>query len=95
MVDGIRRLMASDLEGPVNIGNPEYVTVDQLVETVAAVADKQFRVRHLEGPVGVRSRNFSNARIEPLGWRTRWPLRAGNSKTYAWVADQVAASRRS
>ena len=31
MVDGILRLTRSDLEGPANIGNPEYVTVAELI----------------------------------------------------------------
>ena len=61
MVDGIYRLMQSELEGPVNIGAPEYVTVDELAQTVAAVAGKSIRIEHVEGPVGVRSRNFSHA----------------------------------
>jgi nucleoside-diphosphate-sugar epimerase len=90
MLDGIRRLMQSDLEGPVNIGNPEYVTVDELVSTVAAVSDKHIKIRHVNGPVGVRSRNFSNARIESLGWRAQWPLRRGIEQTYPWIATQVA-----
>jgi nucleoside-diphosphate-sugar epimerase len=89
MVDGICRLMQSNLEGPVNIGNPEYVTVDELVHTVAAVAGKSIRIRHVDGPVGVQSRNFSNARIEALGWRAQWPLRRGIGVTYPWVAAQV------
>ena len=63
MVDGIYRLMHSDLEGPVNIGNPEYVTVKELVETVAAVSGKRVNVEWVKGPVGVQSRNFSNERI--------------------------------
>jgi GDP-D-mannose 3', 5'-epimerase len=92
MVDGIYRLMQSDLEGPVNIGNPEYVTVDELVETVAAVSGKRIKIRHVDGPVGVHSRNFSNARIESLGWRAQWPLRRGIQQTYLWIATQVAHS---
>ncbi len=55
MVDGIVRLMASDLEGAVNIGCPQYVTVDQLVETVARVAGKRITIRHVPGPVGVQA----------------------------------------
>ena len=51
MLDGIYRLMQSDLEGPANIGNPEYVTVDELVATVAAVSSKQIKIRHVKGPV--------------------------------------------
>jgi nucleoside-diphosphate-sugar epimerase len=89
MIDGICRLMQSNLDGPVNIGNPEYVTVDELVNTVASVAGKAIKIRHVDGPVGVQSRNFSNARIESLGWRAQWPLRRGIEVTYPWVAAQV------
>jgi GDP-D-mannose 3',5'-epimerase len=89
MVDGIYRLMQSKLDGPVNIGNPEYVTVDELVRTVAGVAGKTVKIRHVDGPVGVQSRDFSNARIESLGWRAQWPLRRGIEATYPWIAAQV------
>ena len=89
MIDGIYRLMQSNLESPVNIGNPEYVTVDELVHTVASVAGKNISIRHVEGPVGVQSRNFSNAGIESLGWRAQWPLRRGIQVTYPWIAAQV------
>jgi nucleoside-diphosphate-sugar epimerase len=89
MVDGIYRLMQSELEGPVNVGNPEYVSVDDLVRTVIDVAGKDVKIRHVDGPVGVQSRNFSNARIESLGWRAQWPLRRGIEVTYPWIAVQV------
>jgi nucleoside-diphosphate-sugar epimerase len=92
MVDGITRLTQSDLEGPVNIGCPEYVTVNQLVETVIAVSRKHIKIRHVNGPVGVQSRNFSNGRIESLGWRSQWPLLRGVAATYPWVAAQAAAA---
>ena len=93
MVDGIYRLMQSDLEGPANIGNPEYVTVDELVATAAAVSGKKIQINHVKGPVGVQSRNFSNGRIESLGWRAQWPLRRGIEQTYPWIAKQVADSK--
>jgi nucleoside-diphosphate-sugar epimerase len=89
MVDGIIRLTRSDLEGAVNIGSPEYVSVDELVAVVASVAGKDLKVRHVDGPVGVHSRNFSNARIETTGWTAKTLLRQGIERTYPWVADQV------
>jgi GDP-D-mannose 3',5'-epimerase len=91
MVEGIFRLMHSDLEGAVNIGSPQYVTVWELVETVAAVAGKKIVIKPVDGPVGVQSRNFSNERIYSIGWRSRFDLRAGIERTYPWVAEQVAA----
>jgi GDP-D-mannose 3',5'-epimerase len=94
MVDGIYRLMHSDLEGAVNIGCPEYVTVDELVETVAEVAGKNINIKHIDGPVGVQSRNFSNERIYATGWRAKYFLKDGIAENYPWIAEQVKKTRR-
>ncbi len=88
MVDGIVRLMQSNLDGPVNIGCPQYVNVRELVATVAEVAGKRISIRSVPGPVGVISRNFSNARIESIGWRSQFDLRRGIELTYPWILDQ-------
>jgi GDP-D-mannose 3',5'-epimerase len=93
MVDGIRRLILSDLEGPTNIGSPEYVSVRELVETAADVAAKRVNVKWVEGPVGVRSRNFSNARIYSTGWKAKFSLKEGIRRTYPWIAEQVSSAR--
>jgi len=89
MVDGIRRLMNSEIDKPTNIGNPEYVSVDELVKTVAKVAGKKIRIKHVEGPVGVKSRNFSNLRIYTTGWRAKYPLIKGIKPTYLWIEERV------
>jgi nucleoside-diphosphate-sugar epimerase len=93
LVDGIVRLTRSDETRPCNIGSQEYVSVDELVETVADVAGKQVRIKHVDGPVGVQSRNFSTARIEALGWRPQVTLREGIARTYPWIAAQVEAAQ--
>ncbi len=93
MVDGIYRLMHSDLEGAANIGCPQYVTVKELVETTAEVAGKRINVQWVKGPVGVQSRNFSNARIYSTGWRPQVFLREGIGHTYPWIEAQVKAAR--
>lgn len=89
LVDGIYMLMHSDLDGAANIGCPQYVTVDELAQTVARVAGKRINIKHVPGPVGVQSRNFSNARIYSTGWRAKVFLEEGISLTYTWVAEQV------
>jgi len=93
MVDGVYRLMQSDLVGAVNIGCPQYVSVDELVATVADVSGKKFHIKHVDGPVGVMSRNFSNARIESLGWSFKFSLKDGIALTYPWIDTQVKAAR--
>jgi len=92
-LDGIYMLMQSNLEGPVNIGSPEYVTVDELVATVIEVSGKRIHVKHVDGPVGVQARNFSNARIYSLGWRAKVSLKEGIGHTYRWIEAQVKAQR--
>ncbi len=92
MTDGIFRLMHSNLEGAVNIGCPQYVTVDELARTVGEVAGKPITIKHVKGPVGVQSRNFSNARIYSIGWQPRVFLKEGIERTYPWIAEQVAKS---
>ena len=89
MVDGIFRLMQSDLEGPVNIGCPQYVTVEELARTISKASGKEVHFKYVEGPVGVQSRNFSNERIYSLGWEARFPLEKGIALTYPWVEAQV------
>ena len=81
--------MHSDLEGPANIGSPEYVSVDELVTAVAAVARKQVNVQYVDGPVGVLSRNFSNDRIYSTGWKSKFSLSDGIAETYPWIEQQV------
>jgi nucleoside-diphosphate-sugar epimerase len=63
--------------------------VDELVTTVAEVAGKQIHIKYIEGPVGVRSRNFSNARIYTTGWQAKYFLKDGLAQTYPWIEAQV------
>ena len=90
MVEGIFTLMQSDMEGPANIGSPEYVTVQELFDAVVEASGKSVTARYVDGPVGVQSRNFSHARIESLGWSAPTTLKVGIGHTYSWIADQVA-----
>jgi GDP-D-mannose 3',5'-epimerase len=93
MVEGIYMLMQSDLEGAVNIGCPQYVTVDELVATVIEVSGKKINIKHVDGPVGVQSRNFSNERIYSLGWEAKVFLKEGIARTYPWIEEQVKAAK--
>jgi len=94
MVEGIVRLMGSDLENGVNIGRPEYVSVDELVAMIAAVAGKKIHMKHIKGPVGVLARNFTNDRIRSTGWESNFSLKDGIARTYPWIRGQVEAARK-
>jgi nucleoside-diphosphate-sugar epimerase len=89
-IEGVRLLMESDFQGPVNIGSQEMVTINGLAEMAMAIAEKKLRVKHIPGPLGVRGRNSDNRLIaERLHWAPSWPLRKGLAETYRWVEEQV------
>jgi nucleoside-diphosphate-sugar epimerase len=76
------------------IGGDEYVTVDELVQTVTDAPGKHTCVQHVEGPVGVHARNFDKSSIKSLGWRAETSLTEGIAETYAWIETQVKALER-
>jgi len=89
-IEATRRLMESDFIGPVNIGSEEMVTINELVETVAKVADKDVNKIHIDGPLGVRGRNSNNDLIrENLDWDYQMTLEEGILKTYKWIEEQI------
>ncbi|HVV15518.1 MAG TPA: NAD-dependent epimerase/dehydratase family protein [Candidatus Paceibacterota bacterium] len=88
-LEGMRRLMDSEFEGPVNIGSDEMVTINQLAQMAMDAAGKQLSIKHIDGPLGVRGRNSDNTLIrQMLGWAPSAPLREGVEKTYRWIEQQ-------
>lgn len=94
MLEGIYLLMHSDLEGPINIGCPQYVSVKELVDTISLVAGKKLQIKWIKGPVGVQSRNFSNSRIFSTGWNPQFYLKDGIALTYPWIEEQANKAKR-
>lgn len=89
-VEGIYRLMYSDYDQPLNLGQDRMVTINELAEIVAHVAGIAIEKQHINGPQGVRGRNSDNTRLrEVLGWEPQVSLEAGLAQTYAWIEEQV------
>jgi nucleoside-diphosphate-sugar epimerase len=89
-IEATRRMMDSDFIGPVNIGSEEMVSINQLVEIVAKIANKSVEKNHIPGPLGVRGRNSNNDLIRAkLGWDYEQTLEEGISKTYSWIDTQI------
>ena len=62
-LEATRRLMDSSCEEVINIGSEEMVTINQLIHVAAKVADKEIKINHIDGPLGVRGRNSQNDMI--------------------------------
>jgi GDP-D-mannose 3', 5'-epimerase len=95
-IEAVRRLVESQFNGPVNIGSEEMVSINQLAEIIMQIAGKRLKIKHIDGPLGVRGRNSDNRLIAAkLGWSPSRPLREGLEKTYRWIDEQVAVARAS
>lgn len=89
-VEGVRRLMNSDVEDVVNIGSDEMISINDLTLLIAKISGKNISVENIRGPEGVRGRNSDNALIKAkLGWAPSAALEEGLRKTYPWIAEQV------
>jgi nucleoside-diphosphate-sugar epimerase len=89
-LDAVGRLMRSEYGQPMNIGSDEMVSINALAEMVIAIAGKPLRLRHVDGPIGVRGRNSDNTLIaQELGWRPSCSLREGLLRTYSWIEQQT------
>jgi GDP-D-mannose 3',5'-epimerase len=85
------KLMNSKFYSPINIGSEEMVSINELVEIVSRVADKDIVIKHIDGPLGVRGRNSNNDLIrKELDWDYSLSLEEGIEKTYKWIKDQLS-----
>jgi nucleoside-diphosphate-sugar epimerase len=66
------------------------VTINELVDTAARVANKDVSKIHIDGPTGVRGRNSNNDLIrEKLEWDYSQTLEEGIRKTYQWIMTRI------
>ena len=95
-VEGLLRLMASQHHDALNLGTDRLVTINQLVDLVSTVANKNLVMRHdLSKPQGVRGRNSDNTRLKQvLGWEPKVSLEAGLEITYKWIESQLKKAGR-
>ncbi len=92
-VEGLFRLMQSDYRYPLNLGQDRLISINELADMVAAIADVEIIKKHVPGPQGVRGRNSNNDRLrEVLGWEPKVSLEEGLHRTYAWIEAQVSAA---
>ena len=90
-VEGICRLMRSDYGEPINLGQDRLISVDELVDMVAAAAEKSVKKEYVASkPQGVRGRNSDNSRLRNvLGWVPQTSLERGIEITYRWIREQL------
>jgi dTDP-glucose 4,6-dehydratase len=93
LVDGIVRLMQSDLNEPVNIGNPHEMTVEAIARTIIEMTGSSSGIEQKPLPTDdpkVRQPDITRA-SQMLGWQPQVPLRKGLEQTIAYFRRKLAS----
>ncbi|WP_369255555.1 UDP-glucuronic acid decarboxylase family protein [Geodermatophilus amargosae] len=95
-VSGILALADSDQRGPVNIGNPDELSMLRLAQWIVELTGSSSEISYVDLPVDdpkVRRPDTRRAE-ELLGWRPTVPSEDGLRRTVAWFAEQREAAAR-
>lgn len=90
LVEGIYRLLTSDHNDPVNIGNPSEMTIKEMAQEIIRLTGSKSELIYKDLPVDdpkVRQPNISKAR-ELFNWEPQVALEEGLKKTIAWFKTQ-------
>jgi dTDP-glucose 4,6-dehydratase len=90
-VEGLLRLLVSNTVGPVNIGNPEEMTVEECARLIIRLCKSKSRIVYKSLPVDdpkVRQPDISLAR-RVLKWSPSVKPEAGLKKTIAWFRSEL------
>ena len=93
LVDGLLRMMNQEAEcGPINLGNPEEVTILELAETVLRLTESKSQLSFLPLPVDdptQRQPDIAKAK-KVLDWQPNVALEDGLRKTIAYFRKLLA-----
>jgi dTDP-glucose 4,6-dehydratase len=91
LIEGIFRLMMSEVPDPVNIGNPNEMTIRQLAEAIIALTGSKSRIISKPLPIDdpkVRQPDITRARTL-LGWEPQVSLDQGLAVTLAYFRQKL------
>jgi dTDP-glucose 4,6-dehydratase len=91
MINGLVALLESDVQEPVNVGNPDERTINELAEVVLEVTGSDSGITYEELPPQdpeVRKPDISKARME-LGWEPKITLERGISNSISHFNDRL------
>jgi dTDP-glucose 4,6-dehydratase len=96
LVDGVVRLMTSDVNDPVNIGNPQETTIEEIARMIIRMTGSSSRVVHRPLPTDdpkVRQPDITRARTL-LGWEPTVGLEEGLDRTLAYFRGKIESSAK-
>jgi dTDP-glucose 4,6-dehydratase len=95
LVDGVEKLLLTDFHEPVNLGNPDEVTILEFAKEILELTGGKGRIDYKPLPQDdpkLRKPDIGRAR-KLLGWEPRIGRREGLQQTLAYFQAKVAAQR--
>jgi dTDP-glucose 4,6-dehydratase len=92
LVDGVIRLMRSDINDPVNVGNPHEMTIEEIARTIIRMTGSSSTLVYRPLPTDdpkVRQPDITKARTL-LGWEPKVDLATGLEQTIAYFRKKLA-----
>ena len=96
LIEGIWRLLGSDYVGPMNIGNPNELSLLEMAKTIIRITRSRSQLVFKELPPDdpkVRRPDIALAR-RTLGWEPQVPVEEGLRRTHAYFEKALAAEAR-
>ena len=94
-VEGQMRLLRSDYVGPVNLGNPEEMTLREMAEQIIRITGSRSRIVHRPLPPDdpkVRRPDISLAQRILDGWAPKVPVDEGLRQTFEYFRKELGVS---
>ena len=94
LVDGIIRLMLSTENDPVNIGNPQEMTIEQMARLIIEMTGSRSRIVYKPLPTDdpkVRQPDITRARTL-LGWEPKVTLEQGLGRTIEYFRHKIGSA---
>ena len=93
-VEGLIALSSSSYSGPVNIGNPDEITVSDLAQLIIKLVGSSSGLKYVDLPQDDPTRRCPNIElaVRELGWKPKTTLQDGLSRTIDWIRQELGSS---
>ncbi|MDA3861120.1 MAG: SDR family oxidoreductase [Melioribacteraceae bacterium] len=91
LVDGVYKLLLSHEDNPINIGNPNEITIEEIAQEIIKLTNSKSKIVYKDLPVDdpkVRQPDISKAK-SVLGWEPKISRKEGLEKTIKYFKDLV------
>jgi len=100
LVEGMYRLLLSDVSEPVNLGNPQEMTILEFAKLIIRLSGSRSEIEFVK-PKDMRTADDPNKRCpditrarQALGWSPTVPVEEGLRETIAWFRKRLETDGR-